>query len=46
MELIWNSLDADSKNIGVRAIDGSLSVGQITVEDDGNGYAEYLPEEV
>ncbi len=28
MELIWNSLDADAKNIEVRTINGSLGVHQ------------------
>ena len=37
MELIWNSLDADSKNIQIRTNDGSLGINQIIVEDDGNG---------
>ena len=37
MELIWNSLDADAKNIEVRTINGSLGINQIIIEDDGNG---------
>ncbi|WP_114751868.1 ATP-binding protein [Pleomorphovibrio marinus] len=37
MELIWNSLDADSKNINITAKEGSLGITQIIVEDNGNG---------
>lgn len=37
MELIWNSLDADAKNIFVNAKTGSLGITQIIIEDDGNG---------
>lgn len=37
MELVWNSLDADSKNIIVKAKEGHLGINQITVEDDGHG---------
>lgn len=37
MELIWNSLDADSKNITVSTKEGSLGITQITIEDNGNG---------
>ncbi len=37
MELIWNSLDADSKNIRIKTFDGSLGINQIVIEDDGNG---------
>lgn len=37
MELIWNSLDADSKSIQIKTVDGSLGINQITIEDDGNG---------
>ncbi len=37
MELIWNSLDADSKNIEVATKEGSLGINQITIEDNGHG---------
>ena len=37
MELIWNSLDADAKNIFVNAKTGPLGITQIIIEDDGNG---------
>src|SRR4051812_19001838 len=37
MELIWNSLDADSKNIFIRTKETSISVTQIIIEDNGHG---------
>lgn len=36
MELIWNSLDADSKNIHIKTTDGALGINQIVIEDDGH----------
>lgn len=37
MELIWNSLDADAKNITVKTKDSGIGISQITIEDDGIG---------
>ena len=37
MELIWNSLDADAKNIYIKTKDSGLGISQITIEDDGLG---------
>jgi hypothetical protein len=37
MELIWNSLDADAKNITVKTKDSGIGISQITIEDDGLG---------
>ena len=36
-ELIWNSLDADAKNVIVTFTAGPLGTDRITVSDDGNG---------
>ena len=45
MELIWNSLDADSKNINIITKDSGIGISQIIVEDDGHGikYSESEP---
>lgn len=45
MELIWNSLDADSKNINILTKDSGLGISKIIVEDDGHGikYSEAEP---
>lgn len=42
MELIWNSLDADSKNILIRTKETSIGISQLSIEDNGHGinYAE------
>jgi len=37
VELIWNSLDADSNNVKVSYRQGPLGIDQITVKDDGTG---------
>jgi len=37
MELVWNSLDADSKNIQVITKESTLGINSIIVEDDGHG---------
>lgn len=36
-ELIWNSLDADAKNINVNFVTGPLGTERVTVSDDGTG---------
>ena len=36
-ELIWNSLDADAKNVIVTFTAGPLGTDRVTVSDDGNG---------
>ena len=45
MELIWNSLDADSRNINILTKESVLGISQIIVEDDGHGikYSEAEP---
>lgn len=37
MELIWNSLDADSKSILIRTKETSIGISQLTIEDNGHG---------
>ena len=34
-ELIWNSLDADAKNVSINFIDGTFGVENVIVSDDG-----------
>ena len=36
-ELIWNSLDADAKNVNVNFTSGPLGTDRVTVSDDGTG---------
>jgi hypothetical protein len=37
MELVWNSLDADAKNIFINAKQNAIGISEITIEDDGQG---------
>ena len=36
-ELIWNSLDADAKNVSVNFTPGNMGTERVTVSDDGTG---------
>lgn len=36
-ELIWNSLDADAKNVSVNFYEGALGIDRVVVQDDGTG---------
>ena len=37
MELLWNSLDADSRNITVQTHSNSIGLSRIVITDDGHG---------
>lgn len=38
-EIIWNSLDADAKNVGIAFKEDDLGTSEIVVKDDGVGFS-------
>lgn len=41
-EMIWNSLDADAKNVNIKFIGNEIGIDQIEIKDDGTGFTYEL----